>query len=278
MNCRRKKTILVTTLGCLPRKFRWSTIRTFDLGGDKFPTPKQSKEMNPQMGLRAISFFLVLKEVEIFKTQLRAIWRASAFGKTKILFPRFRAWTKFAKRRNCWKKPVRSFGARMEICFEDGNRRDDWSACRCYLLPINWRGRWIFFSIGTNDLINTLWLSTGQRTLTYCMNLWHPGRLRLIKNVVEERIKQILVWTCAGKWAGILYAVDSFWDGMDEWAWIPSHSRIKKIIRESTVEESKLMLKKALSFNTASEVRRMLMIIWLDVFLTNLKMKTSSFF
>ncbi|HRS98107.1 MAG TPA: phosphoenolpyruvate--protein phosphotransferase, partial [Smithella sp.] len=64
----------------------WATIRTFDLGGDKFPNyQKQGRELNPQMGLRAIRF--CLKEVEIFKTQLRAIWRASAFGKVKILFP-----------------------------------------------------------------------------------------------------------------------------------------------------------------------------------------------
>ena len=68
------------------KNLSWSTIRTFDLGGDKFPNyQKQRKELNPQMGIRAIRF--CLKEVEIFKTQLRAIWRVSALGKTKILFP-----------------------------------------------------------------------------------------------------------------------------------------------------------------------------------------------
>jgi len=67
-------------------KLNWSTIRTFDLGGDKFLSdPKLAKEMNPQMGLRAIRF--CLKEVDLFKVQLRAIIRASAYGKTRILFP-----------------------------------------------------------------------------------------------------------------------------------------------------------------------------------------------
>jgi phosphotransferase system enzyme I (PtsI) len=62
------------------------TIRTFDLGGDKFLSrPDLAEEMNPVMGLRAIRF--CLKEVSIFKTQLRALLRASAFGELKILFP-----------------------------------------------------------------------------------------------------------------------------------------------------------------------------------------------
>src|SRR3989337_102226 len=64
----------------------WTTIRTFDLGGEKFfSDPKLGREMNPQMGLRAIRF--CLKEEELFKVQLRAIARASYFGKTRLLFP-----------------------------------------------------------------------------------------------------------------------------------------------------------------------------------------------
>ena len=62
------------------------TIRTIDLGGDKFLSHIDlADEMNPIMGLRAIR--LCLKEVNIFKTQLRAILRASAFGEIKVLFP-----------------------------------------------------------------------------------------------------------------------------------------------------------------------------------------------
>ncbi|PIP06848.1 MAG: phosphoenolpyruvate--protein phosphotransferase, partial [Syntrophobacteraceae bacterium CG23_combo_of_CG06-09_8_20_14_all_50_8] len=64
----------------------WTTIRTFDLGGDKFfSDPKLGRERNPQMGLRAIRF--CLKEVGLFKVQLRAILRASAYGKIRLLFP-----------------------------------------------------------------------------------------------------------------------------------------------------------------------------------------------
>ncbi len=65
---------------------RWATIRTLDLGGDKFfSDPKLAKEMNPQMGLRAIR--LCLREEELFKVQLRAILRAGAGGNVRILIP-----------------------------------------------------------------------------------------------------------------------------------------------------------------------------------------------
>ena len=63
-----------------------TTIRTFDLGGDKFISQVPvAQEMNPALGLRAIRF--CLKEVDVFKTQIRAILRASALGKVRILFP-----------------------------------------------------------------------------------------------------------------------------------------------------------------------------------------------
>jgi len=62
------------------------TIRTLDIGGDKFASHMDlAEEMNPALGLRAIRFSL--KEVDIFKRQLRAILRASPYGSLKILFP-----------------------------------------------------------------------------------------------------------------------------------------------------------------------------------------------
>ena len=65
---------------------KWATIRTFDLGGDKFLSdPKLADEMNPAMGLRAVRY--CLREVDLFKVQLRAILRASAYGNVRIMFP-----------------------------------------------------------------------------------------------------------------------------------------------------------------------------------------------
>ena len=66
--------------------FKYTTIRTLDIGGDKFASKIEvPKEINPAMGLRAIR--LCIKEVDLFKAQLRGISRASAYGPLKILFP-----------------------------------------------------------------------------------------------------------------------------------------------------------------------------------------------
>jgi len=89
----------------------WSTIRTFDLGGDKFfPDQKHARELNPQLGLRAIRF--CLKELELFKVQLRAILRVSTQGKIRVMFPMISGIEEIREakriflrsRMNCWPK------------------------------------------------------------------------------------------------------------------------------------------------------------------------------
>jgi phosphotransferase system enzyme I (PtsI) len=115
-----------------------------------------------------------------------------------------------------------------------------------------------FFSIGTNDLIQySLAIDRANERLTYMYEPLHPAVLRLIKNVVDVAHKENVRVDMCGEMAGdplcalILLGMELDELSMNSLA-IP---RIKKIIRESTLEESKLMLKEALSFNTASEVR-----------------------
>ncbi|MCE5211203.1 MAG: phosphoenolpyruvate--protein phosphotransferase, partial [Deltaproteobacteria bacterium] len=115
-----------------------------------------------------------------------------------------------------------------------------------------------FFSIGTNDLIQySLAIDRANERLTYMYEPLHPAVLRLIKSVVDAAHKAKIQVAMCGEMAGdplcvlVLLGMELDELSMNHLA-IP---RIKKIIRESTMEESKLMLKKALSFNTASEVR-----------------------
>jgi phosphotransferase system enzyme I (PtsI) len=239
------------------KKLSWSTIRTFDLGGDKFPNyQKQSKEMNPQMGLRAIRF--CLKEVEIFKTQLRAIWRASAFGKTKILFPMISSVDEIREAKKLLEETRQELlaqGVEIASKMEIGAMIEVPAAV---IIADKLAREVDFFSIGTNDLIQySLAIDRANERLTYMYEPLHPAVLRLIKNVVEEAHKANISVDMCGEMAGdplcalILLGMELDELSMNSLA-IP---RIKKIIRESTLEESKLMLKKALSFNTASEVR-----------------------
>ncbi len=80
-----------------------STIRTLDIGGDKFLVNySQKNEMNPAMGLRAIRFSM--KEIDIFKTQLSGILRASIHGRLRILFPMISSIEELRKARASWRR------------------------------------------------------------------------------------------------------------------------------------------------------------------------------
>jgi phosphotransferase system enzyme I (PtsI) len=239
------------------KNLSWSTIRTFDLGGDKFANyQKQTKELNPQMGMRAIRF--CLKEVDIFKTQLRAIWRASALGRTKILFPMISSVEEIREAKKLLED------ARQELVEEGMNipSKIDIGAMievpSAVIIADKLAREVDFFSIGTNDLIQySLAIDRANERLTYMYEPLHPAVLRLIKNVVDEAHKEKIKVAMCGEMAGdplcvlILLGMELDELSMNHLA-IP---RIKKIIRESTLKESKIVLKKALSFNTASEVR-----------------------
>ena len=239
------------------KNLSWSTIRTFDLGGDKFPNyQKQSKELNPQMGMRAIRF--CLKEVEIFKIQLRAIWRASALGKTKILFPMISSVDEIRAAKKLLEEARRELvdeGVKLPDEIEIGAMIEVPSAV---VIADKIAREVDFFSIGTNDLIQySLAIDRANERLTYMYEPLHPAVLRQIKTVVDAAHKAGITVSMCGEMAGdpicvlILLGLELDALSMNHLA-IP---RIKKIIRESTLKESKTILKKALSFNTASEVR-----------------------
>ena len=235
----------------------WSTIRTFDLGGDKFPSSqKQPKELNPQLGLRAIRF--CLKEAELFKTQLRAIWRVGALGKVKILFPMISGVEEIREAKKLLeeaKNELLAQGVKIASDMEIGAMIEVPTAA---IIADKLAREVDFFSIGTNDLIQySLAIDRANERLTYLYEPLHPAVLRLIKSVVDAAHKAKIRVAMCGEMAGdplcslILLGMELDELSMNHLA-IP---RIKKIIRESTLQESKLLLKKAMSFNTAAEVR-----------------------
>ena len=239
------------------KNLAWSTIRTFDLGGDKFSKyQKQGKELNPQMGLRAIRF--CLKEVEIFKTQLRAIWRVSALGKTKILFPMISSVDEIREAKKLLEETRQELLARGEKVASEMEIGAMIEVPAAAVIADKLAKEVDFFSIGTNDLIQySLAIDRANERLTYMYEPLHPAVLRLIKNVVNSARKANIRTAMCGEMAGdplcilILLGMELDELSMNHLA-IP---RIKKIIRESTLKESKLLLKKALTFNTAAEVR-----------------------
>jgi phosphotransferase system enzyme I (PtsI) len=235
----------------------WSTIRTFDLGGDKFfNDPKLAQEMNPQMGLRAIRF--CLKELDIFKIQLRAIARASAFGKTKILFPMISGIEEIREAKRIFGE-VRSDLIREGVAvggeIEIGVMVEVPSA----VIMADALAREVdFFSIGTNDLIQyALAIDRVNDRVTYLYEPLHPAVLRLIKRVVDIGHKAGIPVAMCGEMAGeAAYTLILVGLELDELSMNPlAIPRVKKIIRGSTLKESKALLKRVLKFSSAIEIR-----------------------
>ena len=235
----------------------WSTIRTFDLGGDKFPSyQKQAKELNPQMGLRAIRF--CLKEVDLFKTQLRAIWRVSILGKVKILFPMISCIEEIREAKRLLEETRQELlaqGVPIADKMEIGAMIEVPAAA---IIADQLAQEVDYFSIGTNDLIQySLAIDRSNERVTYLYEPLHPAVLRLIKEIVDKaHAAKIRVAMC-GEMAGdplcclILVGMQLDELSMNHLA-IP---RIKRIIQQSSLSESKKLLTQAMSYNNAVDVR-----------------------
>ena len=239
------------------KNLAWSTIRTFDLGGDKFPNyQKQAKELNPQMGLRAIRF--CLKEVDIFKTQLRAIWRVTALGKVKILFPMISCIEEIREAKRLLEEARRELidqGVPIADRMEIGAMIEVPAAA---IIADQLAQEVDYFSIGTNDLIQySLAIDRSNERVTYLYEPLHPAVLRLIKRIVDAAHDAGIRVAMCGEMAGdplcclILLGMKLDELSMNHLA-IP---RIKHIVQESTHAEAQELLRKAMSFNNAGEVR-----------------------
>ena len=235
----------------------WATIRTFDLGGDKFYSdPKLAKEMNPQMGLRAIRF--CLKEVDMFKVQLRAIARASAFGKTRIMFPMVSGIEEIREAKRIFfevKDDLVARGIPVGDDIEIGVMIEVPSAV---IIADELAKEVDFFSIGTNDLIQyALAIDRINERVTYLYEPLHPAVLRLIKRVIDVGHSAGVRVAMCGEMAGepayimILLGLE-----IDELSMNPlAIPRVKKIIQESTLKESKALLEKVMTFSSAAVIR-----------------------
>ncbi len=171
-------------------------IRTLDIGADKeasaFHLPK---EENPALGMRAIR--ICLKRPEIFKTQLRAILRASAFGKAAIMFPLITSVWEVWKAREILdevRMELDKKGIAYDHHMEVGIMVETPAAA---LISDKLAKEVDFFSIGTNDLSQyTLVVDRTSRVLSDFFNPHHPAVLKLIQMTVENAHK-------AGIWVGM---------------------------------------------------------------------------
>ncbi|RBW68064.1 phosphoenolpyruvate--protein phosphotransferase [Bacillus taeanensis] len=171
-------------------------IRTLDIGGDKeLPYLNLPKEMNPFLGFRAIR--LCLEEQDIFRTQLRALLRASTFGNLKVMFPMIATLDEFRQAKAILleeKDKLVSEGVKVSDNIEVGMMVEIPSTA---VMADLFAKEVDFFSIGTNDLIQyTMASDRMNEKVSYLYQPYNPAILRLVNMVVKAAHKE-------GKWAGM---------------------------------------------------------------------------
>ena len=232
-------------------------IRTFDLGGDKLApgTVDNADELNPFLGWRAIRF--CLENIEIFKTQLRAILRASAVGNVKIMFPMISGLDELRRSiavlEDC-KEELR--GSKIDVAerLEVGAMIEIPSAAICanVLAP-----EVDFFSIGTNDLIQyALAVDRVNEKIAHLYEPTHPAVLRLLKMIADAAHANDLWVGVCGEMAGDIALVPLLLGlGMDELSTaailVP---RVKRAVQSLAIPECRQLVEEAFKLNTGSEI------------------------
>jgi phosphotransferase system enzyme I (PtsI) len=241
---------VLKTLGNLP-----VTIRTMDLGGDKILPDFQADEKNPLLGWRAIRFFLA--HPELFKTQLRAILRASVDGNVRIMFPMISGIEELEKalamleeaRAEC-----RERGYAVAEHIEVGTMIEVPSAAMTADILAE---RSDFFSIGTNDLIQyTLAADRGNERVSYLSQPNHPAVLRFLKMTIDAAHRRGIPAAMCGELAGDPLVTPLLLGlGLDEFSMAASSiPQVKRIIRGVSMEHCRALAEKALEATSYHQV------------------------
>lgn len=236
-------------------------IRTLDLGADKFSTNTEivAEERNPFLGLRSVR--LCLRNLTLFKTQMRAILRASAHGDVRILFPMV---STMLELRQCKmilaevKEDLEDEGIAFNRDLPVGTMIEVPSAA---IMSDQLAREVSYFSIGTNDL--TQYTLAADRTNETVASLYSPGDpavLRLIEMVVKAGQKHRIEVNVCGEMSGEpIYTLLLLGMGLRQLSVTPHNiPEIKKVIRSATLEEAGRVAQEAMCLETAKDVNNYL--------------------
>ena len=229
-------------------------IRTLDVGGDKdIPYLGLSKEDNPFMGFRAVRY--CLHREDVYKPQLRALLRASAFGNIKIMIPLVTCIDEVRE----VKAMIENIKAELDSENIPYNKDIQVGVMvetpAASLIADLLAEEADFFSIGTNDLTGyTMAVDRGNADVAYLYSAFQPAVLRSIKKIIEDG-KDIMVGMCGEAAADPLLIPLLLAFGLDEFS-VSATSVLKtrKIISQWTIDEAKEVAEKALTLKTESEV------------------------
>ncbi len=237
-----------------------SVVRTFDIGGDKFGQFHPTRyERNPFLGCRGIR--LMLKERAIFKSQIRAIVRASAFGQIHMLFPMISGLSELHEAKELVeevKQELHAAGIPFSTNIPIGCMIEVPSAA---LTCDELAQECDFLSIGTNDLVQySLAVDRNNPSMSYLYSPAHPSILRMIKMVVSEASRtNISVSVCGEIAADPRFTALLLGLGVNELS-VSSYSLpiIKNVIRHLSIVEATHLADQALGLSTADEVVKLL--------------------
>ena len=239
---------------------RLVVLRTMDIGGDKeLPYLNLPKEMNPFLGWRAVR--IALDRREILHAQLRAVLRASAFGKLAVMFPMIISVEEIRELKSVLetlKAELRAEGKAFDENIQVGVMVETPSAA----VNAKFLAKEVdFFSIGTNDLTQyTLAVDRGNELISHLYNPMSPSVLGLIKQVIDASHAE-------GKWTGMCgeLAGDEratlllLGMGLDEFSMSAiSVPHIKKLVRHVSYQEVKALADEALQKPTAAEIEQLI--------------------
>jgi phosphoenolpyruvate-protein phosphotransferase (PTS system enzyme I) len=232
------------------------TIRTLDVGGDKFVANLNlDDELNPALGLRAIR--LSLRYPELFRTQLRAILRASALGPVKIFFPMISGVAE-VRAAKALLEEAKAELRRAASAFDEQIAVGIMIETPSAVIIADLLAREVdFFSVGTNDLIQySLAIDRTNEHLSDLYEPLHPAVLRSLKLVADAaHAAGISVCICGEMAAEPSYLPVLLGLGFDELSMTAvAIPKVKKILRRCTLNDARELAGQALSFATAAEV------------------------
>lgn len=235
-------------------------IRTLDIGGDKdLKYMKLPKEDNPFLGYRAIR--ICLDDINLFKVQLRAILKASAFGNMAIMIPMISSLEELRKTKeiiNEVKEELREKKIKFDENIKIGIMIEIPAAA---LIADELAKECDFFSIGTNDLIQyTVAVERGNKKIANLYTHFHPAVIRLIKKAIEGAHKNHILCGMCGEAAGDVTFIPLLIGlGLDEFSMNANKVlNVRKLIRNLDFKECKKLADEVLKLATSEEVEKLL--------------------
>lgn len=227
-----------------------------DIGGDKeLPYLELPKEMNPFLGFRAIR--LCLEEQNIFRTQLRALLRASNYGNLKIMFPMIATLDEFRSAKSILedeKQKLLAEGQKVSEKIELGIMVEIPSTA---VLADQFAKEVDFFSIGTNDLIQyTMAADRMNQRVSYLYQPYSPSILRLVKMVIDAAHAEGKWVGMCGEMAGDETAIPILLGlGLDEFSMsATSILKARSLIRKLNKSEMEKLANEVINMQTTSQV------------------------